>query len=117
MPGADQVLRVGGSKPRKVDVRVLADYASQGWARLGRVMNDEMLAGLRARVDDLMHGRLVYPGMFFQRDSETGSYDDLRFDYLDGPVKKCVVRNGATDPTSCPTTTTPLQNVVLPPGY
>ncbi len=45
------------------------------------------------------------------------SYDDLRFDYLDGPVKKCVVRNGTTDPTSCPTTTTPLQNVVLPPGY
>lgn len=45
------------------------------------------------------------------------SYDDLRFDYLDGPVKKCVVRNGTTDTSSCPTTTTPLQNVVLPPGY
>jgi hypothetical protein len=44
-------------------------------------------------------------------------YNDLRFDYLDGPVKKCVERNGTTDTTSCPTTTTPLQNVVLPPGY
>ena len=44
-------------------------------------------------------------------------FNDLRFDYLDGPVKKCVERNGTTDPTSCPTTTTPLQNVVLPPGY
>lgn len=45
------------------------------------------------------------------------AYNDLRFDYLDGPVKKCVERNGTTDTTSCPTTTTPLQNVVLPPGY
>jgi hypothetical protein len=43
-------------------------------------------------------------------------YHDLRLDYLDGPVKKCVERNGATDTTSCPTTT-PLQSVVLPPGY
>ena len=44
-------------------------------------------------------------------------YHDLRLDYLDGPVKKCVERDGTTDTTSCPTTTTPLQNVVLPPGY
>jgi hypothetical protein len=45
------------------------------------------------------------------------AYDDLYFDYLDGPVKKCVQRGGVTDTTSCPTTTTPLQSVVLPPGY
>ncbi|MDB4996717.1 MAG: hypothetical protein JWM74_4149 [Myxococcaceae bacterium] len=45
------------------------------------------------------------------------AYNDLALDYLDGPVKKCVQRNGVTDTTSCPTTTTPLQNVVLPPGY
>jgi hypothetical protein len=44
-------------------------------------------------------------------------YHDLYLDYLDGPVKKCVTRDGETDTTSCPTTTTPLQNVVLPPGY
>ena len=44
-------------------------------------------------------------------------YHDLYLDYLDGPVKKCVERDGATDTTNCPTTTTPLQNVVLPPGY
>jgi hypothetical protein len=44
-------------------------------------------------------------------------YEDLRVDYLDGPVKKCVERGGTTDTTSCPTTTVPLQNVVLPPGY
>ncbi len=44
-------------------------------------------------------------------------YHDLHLDYLDGPVKKCVERDGTTDTTSCPTTTVPLQNVVLPPGY
>ncbi|MDB4934788.1 MAG: hypothetical protein JWP87_1760 [Labilithrix sp.] len=44
-------------------------------------------------------------------------YHDLHLDYLDGPVKKCTERDGATDTTSCPTTTTPLQNVVLPPGF
>jgi hypothetical protein len=43
--------------------------------------------------------------------------NDLALDYLDGPVKKCVERDGITDTTSCPTTTTPLQNVVLPPGF
>jgi hypothetical protein len=44
-------------------------------------------------------------------------YHDLHLDYLDGPVKKCVERDGATDTTSCPSVTTPLQNVVLPPNY
>jgi hypothetical protein len=44
-------------------------------------------------------------------------YHDLHLDYLDGPVKKCVERNGVTDIASCPSTTVPLQNVVLPPGY
>ena len=29
-------------------------------------------------------------------------YHDLCFDYLDGPVKKCVERDGNTDTTSCP---------------
>jgi hypothetical protein len=53
--------------------------------------------------------RAVAPGM--------PSYHDLRLDYLDGPVKKCVERDGDTDTTNCPTTATPLQSVVLPPGY
>ena len=44
-------------------------------------------------------------------------YHDLHFDYLDGPVKKCVTRDGNTDTSSCTSTTVPLQNVVLPPGY
>lgn len=44
-------------------------------------------------------------------------YHDLFLDYLDGPVKRCVERDGNTDTTSCPTTTIPLQSVVVPPGY
>ena len=53
--------------------------------------------------------RAVAPGM--------PRYHPLRLDYLDGAVKKCVERDGETDTTSCPTTATPLQSVVLPPGY
>ncbi len=45
------------------------------------------------------------------------AYHDLYVDYLDGPVKKCITRDEVTDRASCPTTTTPLQNVVLPSGY
>lgn len=57
----------------------LAHFAAEGYARLGRVLSDEGIARLAARADDLMHGRVVYPGMFFQRDSPTGNYDDLAF--------------------------------------
>lgn len=57
----------------------LAHYAEHGFARLGRVVNDAALAALRTRVDDLMLGRVVHPGLFFQLDGETGRYEDLPF--------------------------------------
>lgn len=57
----------------------LADFAAQGYARLGRVIADDALAALRARADDLMLGRLTYPGLFFQRDTATGLYGDLEY--------------------------------------
>ena len=44
-------------------------------------------------------------------------YHDLYMDYLDGPVKRCMERNGETDTTNCPFDHTPFQNIVLPPGY
>jgi hypothetical protein len=44
-------------------------------------------------------------------------YHDLQMGYLDGPVKKCVERNGSTDTTDCPTQQTPLKYVILPPGF
>jgi hypothetical protein len=58
---------------------VLAAFAAQGHARVGRVLSDEGLAALGARVDDLMSARVRHEGLFFQRDSETGRYEDLVF--------------------------------------
>ncbi len=58
---------------------VLADYRANGWARVGRLCSEPELEALRARIDAIMLGEVVYPGMFFQRDTDNGSYDDLSF--------------------------------------
>ncbi len=55
---------------------VLRHYDTHGWARLGRVMNDEGLEALRERALDLMLGRVTYDGLFFQMDAKTGRYED-----------------------------------------
>lgn len=55
----------------------LAHLAEHGWARLGRLLAAGAAEALRTRADDLMLGRVVYDGLFFQRESPTGSYDDL----------------------------------------
>jgi hypothetical protein len=58
---------------------VLAQFASDGYARLGRVVSDETLAGLGARIDDLMLERVRHEGLFFQRDAPSGRYEDLTY--------------------------------------
>ncbi len=58
---------------------VLADFAAHGFARLGRVLSDDGLAALGTRVDDIMQARVQHDGLFFQRDSATGRYEDLEF--------------------------------------
>ena len=58
---------------------VLARYAATGYARLGPVLDEAGVDALRARADDLMLGRVTYPGLFFQRDAESGRYEDLAF--------------------------------------
>lgn len=58
---------------------VLADFAVNGYARVGRVLSDEGIAALGGRIDDLMSERVRYEGLFFQRDSQTGRYEDLEF--------------------------------------
>ncbi|MGZ3439958.1 MAG: phytanoyl-CoA dioxygenase family protein [Polyangia bacterium] len=64
----------------------LDEFRRVGYARLGRVVSDETIAALGARVDDLMSARVRHEGMFFQRDSETGRYEDLTFgDGWQGP--------------------------------
>lgn len=64
----------------------LADFARLGYARLGRVVADDTLAALGARLDDLMAARVQHEGLFFQRDSPTGRYEDLTYgDGWQGP--------------------------------
>ena len=53
---------------------MLRRYREQGWAPLGTVCDP---APLRARAEEIMLGQVVYPGMFFQHDAETGRYDDV----------------------------------------
>jgi phytanoyl-CoA hydroxylase len=57
----------------------LAHFADEGFARLGPVMTGDALAALRARADAIMLGEVAYPGLFFQRDTTTGRYDDLEY--------------------------------------
>ena len=54
----------------------LAHLKEHGYATLGRVLSDEGIAALRERTDDLMLGRVVYPGFFFQLDATSGKYED-----------------------------------------
>ena len=49
-----------------------------------------MLPPLRERAEDLMLGREVYPGMFFQLDAETGRYEDA-------PIGHCLYWLGQGD--------------------
>lgn len=74
--------------PEVVDVAaVLSHWREHGWARLGRVASDETLDLLRARADDIMLGRVVHDGMFFQADSTSGRYEDLAFGRgWEGPI-------------------------------
>lgn len=59
--------------------KALAHYRVHGWARLGKLADEAMLAPLRARVDAIMLGKITYEGLFFQHDSETGKYEDLAY--------------------------------------
>jgi hypothetical protein len=57
----------------------LEHFRRHGWARLGRIARDDELARLRERADDIMLGRITYPGLFFQHDAPSGRYVDLDF--------------------------------------
>ncbi|MEZ4299668.1 MAG: phytanoyl-CoA dioxygenase family protein [Polyangiaceae bacterium] len=66
--------------PRDLDIEpILARYREDGYARVGRVFEEEALAGLRARAEAIMLGEVSYEGMFFQHDSTTGRYEDLEY--------------------------------------
>jgi phytanoyl-CoA dioxygenase PhyH len=63
----------------------LRSYEENGYLRLGQVMTREELSALQQRIDDIMLGRIVYPGMFFQMDTPTGVYSDLKGRGYEGP--------------------------------
>jgi phytanoyl-CoA hydroxylase len=61
-------------------------YDEQGYLPLGKTLSDDELHALQARIDDIMLGRVVYDGMFFQLDSDTGDYGDLKSAGYVGPT-------------------------------
>jgi len=63
---------------RTLDVPdVMARFARDGYALLGRVASDAVIEAMRARSDDIMLGRVAHEGLFFQLDTETGKYEEL----------------------------------------
>lgn len=58
---------------------IFARYREDGYARVGRVLDESTLAALRDRADALMLGEVQYPGLFFQHDTSTGRYEDLQY--------------------------------------
>lgn len=57
----------------------LAHFREHGWARLGKVADPSILEAMRTRADAICLGEITYPGLFFQKDTETGDYDDLTY--------------------------------------
>jgi hypothetical protein len=57
----------------------LASFAEYGFARLGRLIDDEMLAQLCTRADEVMQGQVEDPGFFYQHDAPSGRYEDLEY--------------------------------------
>jgi hypothetical protein len=67
----------------------LKAFAAQGFARLGPVLSQPAAALLAERADALMLGQEAYPGLFYQHDSDSGDYEDLRFNVgWIGPSKR-----------------------------
>jgi hypothetical protein len=57
----------------------LAHYREHGYARLGVMAPESVLAPLRARIDAIMLGDVANEQFFFQHDTDTGKYEDLTF--------------------------------------
>ena len=74
--------------PEALD-EAIATFRERGWVRLGKLAPDSLLAALRTRIDEIMMGEVRYEGLFFQRDADSGSYDDLAYGKgWEGPSKR-----------------------------
>lgn len=60
-------------------VAALAHYREHGYARLGVIAPEAVIAPLRARIDAIMLGDVPNERFFFQHDTDTGRYEDLAF--------------------------------------
>ncbi len=58
---------------------MIDQFLEKGWAKIGPVLSDQELSVLRARAEDMMLGRVRYDGLFYQKDTSTGRYEDLEF--------------------------------------
>lgn len=67
------------SLPAEACAEALAHYREHGYARLGVLVPDAVLAPLRARIDAIMLGDVPNDQFFFQADTDTGKYEDLTF--------------------------------------
>jgi phytanoyl-CoA hydroxylase len=71
-----------------LDLRPLTDDAvaaavehwrTRGWARLGVLGSPGAMQRLADRADAIMRGEVVYDGLFFQHDADSGRYEDLPY--------------------------------------
>src|SRR5205823_5819835 len=67
-----------GAERRLID-ELLEKFLDKGWSKVGPLLSPTEIATLRERADDLMLGRVHYDGLFFQKDTSTGRYEDLEF--------------------------------------
>lgn len=57
----------------------LAHYREHGYARLGVLASEATVRALRDRIDAIMLGQVDNEPFFFQRDTDSGRYEDLTF--------------------------------------
>ncbi len=57
--------------------QIVDAYRKDGFAYVPNVVEKNTLDALRARADDIMHGRVAHEGLFLQLDTTTGNYWDL----------------------------------------
>ncbi len=67
-------------------------FEKDGYVRLGRLLSDEELSALCARIDDLMLGNVVVEGIAFQLDGDTGSYENLGRNTVGAPRRTLAYR-------------------------
>jgi phytanoyl-CoA hydroxylase len=62
-----------------IGAEALEAFFRDGYVKLGRLVDEERLEGLRRRAEALMLGEISYDGMFFQHDAASGRYEDLEY--------------------------------------